>query len=169
MTLKIFGQGGNKFVPGQMLKMSIITIDKKTYDTIPLVLVEIFHKNERILSGHTDLDGKLIIRICSNKLVKDSLTFKTTAIGYKQDTINQNILLDSTNVLLMNQDSFKRMTAKKKQEYQDSFITECGTDEVNRLYVENPTYRHCDGRIMTYKQIQENHENMHGWEQIDKK
>ena len=169
MTSKIYGQEGKAFEPGQMVKISIITIDKKTHDTIPLVLVEIFHKNERILSGHTDIDGKLIIKICSNKLSKDSLTFKTTAIGYKQTTVNQNIRFDSTNVLFMNKGSLKEMTARKKQEYQDSFITECGTDEVNRLYLENAKYRHCDGRILTYQQIQDNHENIFGWERIDKK
>jgi hypothetical protein len=168
-SLKTFGQSGKTLVPGHMCRIPTLTIDKKTKDSIPFVLVEGFIKDERILYGISNIDGEENFQICSNKLSIDTVTFKITAVGYIQDTFKFKLYQDSTLVFTLTADPSKAMTEKKMLEYQNTFFMQCGTDQVNRLYLENPTYRNCDGRILTYKQISANNEDLNQWDLIDAK
>lgn len=92
--------------------------------------------------------------------------FKATAVDYKQDLFSFKIRSDTTLILNMNSDSLHQITKSEKVKYENSFISPCGTDEVNQLYLNNPNFRHCDGRILSYKELKEKHEDLSCWEQI---
>lgn len=166
ITLKIYCQNEEVYIPGYICKIQILTLDKKTQESVPLVLIEGYTKDKRIFVGYSDVDGKINMKICSNKLFQGNLIIKTTAINYKQDSFSFNIKYDTTLNLKMSLDSLHGITESEKLKYENSFILPCGTDEVNQLHLNNPSFRHCDGRVLSYRELKEKHEDLNYWEQI---
>lgn len=156
------------YAPGQLYKIHGLTIDKSSQDTVPLILVEILNKGQRILATTSDFDGQFSFVLCSNKLPNDSLTLRTSGVAYYQETFNFNIISDTTFTLTITADPEKKMTKEKLFEYTRTFINECGTDEYNEAYENNNLYRHCDGRVKTFREIIDSNENLSEWEQINK-
>ncbi|MFZ1691746.1 MAG: hypothetical protein WAT74_01000 [Flavobacteriales bacterium] len=42
----------------------------------------------------------------------------------------------------------------------------CGTVEIQRLYDENPLFRHCDGRVESFHRLMETNARMDEWEEL---
>jgi len=161
-----FGQNESTYVAGQLFKVSGLTYDKLNKDTVRLVTIELFSKGKPLIATRTDLNGKFHWTVCSNKLWYNSLTIKATAAGYYQRTYDFKLNSDTLIVLNLTPDPKKEITLKKQSELEHNIFNECGTEELEKEYKENAFYRHCDGRVLKFKQLTDRKENINEWDKI---
>lgn len=158
------GQTDTTFIPGQLYKINFLTLDADSKDTLPLVLIEVFNNSERISILKSDFNGQGKITICSNKLTDSKMYLKVTMAYYLQDTFKLELYADTSFVLPLKIDPEKRISKENYAEYERTLILDCGTDELQNAISKNAYYRHCDGRIWSFKTLIDNHENLNEWE-----
>ena len=166
VCLTTFGQNKSTYVVGQLYKVSGLTYDKVNKDTVRLVTIELSSNGKPLIASRTDLNGKFHWTVCSNKLWNNSLTIKATTAGYYQRTYDFKLNSDTSIVLSLTPDPKKEITLIKQSEYEHNIFNEYGTEELEKEYKENAFYKHCDGRILTFKQLMDRKENINEWDKI---
>lgn len=157
-TKNIISQSNNSYKSGQLYNVLIKTIDKKTKKSIKFVTVTGALSNRIIIIGTSNLDGEIQFKICSNKLINDSLTIIASVNEYKFKSEKYKIQSDTIICLFMKND-------KKIKEAKEVW---CGTGDYDIKNDSNAVYRHCDGRKMKFKQLVESNEKIGEWEKINK-
>ncbi|MDP4203060.1 MAG: hypothetical protein Q8861_10210 [Bacteroidota bacterium] len=164
--LTTYGQKESTYITGKLYTIDGLTYDKLNKDTVRLVTIELFSNGKQLIATRTDLNGRFRWTVCSNKLLNNSLAIKTTAAGYYQKTYDFKLRSDTLIVLTLVPDPKKEITLKKQSEYEYNLFHECGAKELETEYKENAFYRHCDGRILTFKQLMNRKENLNEWNKI---
>ena len=164
LTIKgVFGQNDpNKNV----LTINGYTLDQNSKDTIPLTLVELLVNNELILVTKSDLNGQFKFILCLDRVENNKTELILTSKNYEQKRIE--IKADKTfkENFFLQPDPYKKIDQEKYIEYSLSKIEECGTDRIDKEMALNRYYKHCDGRVKRYNDIDSN-ENMNLWTPIE--
>ncbi len=165
----IYGQNNKALNSGEIYKLIGITKDLKTNEVTPLVKIEVFNLERKIASTKSDYNGNFHISFCSNKLKNNDLVVVCTEIGFLKETHKFKFSSDSLLIIKLEHNPNNEVSIEEQIENEKKLIKDCGTDELKIEYQKNRNYKHCDGRILTFKELISSKENLNEWEIVDSK
>ena len=165
LPLTFCGQN-NAFVPGQMLELRGQVLDAES--KAPLVISRLTLVADSVVGETvTDFDGNYKFRFCSNKAKGDSVILQVESLGYPMRSILVKAGTDLSLIIYLKADSTFQLTEQTKQHYFDShLLPTCGFEKYQRDHEANPMFRHCDGRIESFRRLEELNERMEEWERL---
>jgi len=167
LSQEVSAQTNTSYEPGELYKIYGLTIDSEKHDTLNMVAIEIYADGQRILRQISDFDGLFYFSLCSNQIPTDSITIKATGADHKQEFFSFRVVSDTTLLIPLTPDPAQEFTRLMVRNYVEDFINECGTGQYERAYARNAQYRHCDGRILTFREIEKEGDGLTGWKLIE--
>jgi|GEM_PF-1834133 len=150
------------FAPGYPIVLRGIVTDKVTHDTVRRAIVELLIKSNGSHATLSDLDGRFVLSLCSGRLTNGLLRIQVTVQGYRQEIFEFKVSGDtSLNLELMPDPEGKISEQEVWMKFDDVIETKYD------VWGGYEKFRHCDGRIKTYDEIEESGENWLGWEPYD--
>jgi len=150
------------FTPGYPIVLRGIVTDKETHDTVPLAIVELLIKSNGSHATRSDFDGGFVLSLCSGRLTNGLLRIQVTVQGYRQEIFEFKVSGDTTlNLELMPDPEGKISEQEVWMKFDDVIETKYD------VWGGYEKFRHCDGRIKTYDEIEESGEYWLGWEPYD--
>lgn len=164
-----FIQASAQYTLGYMIELRGNVFDITNKDTMVFARIKLLSGDEYITGSVTDFDGAYLMRFCSNRVKTDSLVIEAEGFGCLKTRIVIKAATDNTlDIYLPLDPTFVNSPQARelylRERYADGPF--CGTDEQQRLYDENPLFRHCDGRIESFQRLVETNARMEEWERF---
>lgn len=160
LKLNVFSQA--EYQLGEIIEIKgYVLNNNNSNDSLPFILVELINNDEKVKAAFTDFDGKFKFNICSKKLKNKNVLLRFSGVGFFEKGLSFEVLKDTTLTMYIDQNKEDTITLDKINDFRLSFFSnECGTYIFQKNYKKNEYYRHCDGRIMKFRELVDNSENL---------
>lgn len=169
-----YSQTNIPFKKGSVHKIKGLIRDNTTNDILTGVVVEFMNEHKKWIDTRvSDFDGQFFFKVCSNKLINNTLFIKTTQAFYKQEIFKYEITSDTVLKINMTIDKKKVFSKKEFEKYKNTKLHfECSiNDDFNEIeyWTNKKVYQHyCTGEQKKYKNLIDDKEDFSEWNIIDK-
>jgi len=162
-------QDSAQYTPGHMIELRGNVFDITNKDTMVFARIKLFTGDELITGSVVDFNGAYRMRFCSNKVKTDSLVIEAEGLGCLKTRMVIKAATDNTLYIYLPLDPTYVNSPQAREQYLRELQaggSYCGTDEHQRLYDDNPLFRHCDGRIESFQRLMETNARMEEWDRL---